>query len=82
MNLKNVEVAVIGDQIFTDVYGGNRLNMLTILVEQIAIKDIWITKIKRPIEKYVLKCYKQKSAKQDEEKAKWKLKSSISKKVA
>jgi HAD superfamily phosphatase (TIGR01668 family) len=57
MNLENNEVAVIGDQIFTDVFGGNRLNMYTILVEQIYIKDIWITKIKRPFEKYVLKKY-------------------------
>lgn len=57
MNLKNNEVAVVGDQVFTDVFGGNRLNMYTILVEQISIKDIWITKIKRPFEKYVLKKY-------------------------
>jgi len=32
MNTKNKETAVIGDQIFTDVLGGNRLNLLTILV--------------------------------------------------
>lgn len=81
MKLKNTEVVVIGDQVFTDVYGGNRLNMLTILVEQIAIKDIWITKIKRPIEKYVLRRYNERSEKHDEKKLKWKIKSAASKKV-
>jgi len=82
MKLKNVEIVVIGDQVFTDVYGGNRLNMFTILVEQIAIKDIWITKIKRPIEKYVLRRYNERSEKHDEKKLKWKVKSAYAKKVA
>ena len=82
MELKNTEVAVIGDQVFTDVYGGNRLNMFTILVEQIAIKDIWITKIKRPIEKYVLRRYNERSEKHDEKKVKWKIKSAAFKKIA
>ena len=82
MNLKNTEIAVVGDQVFTDVYGGNRLNMFTILVEQIAIKDIWITKIKRPIEKYVLRRYNERSEKHEEKKIQWKIKSANAKKVA
>jgi len=82
MKLKNTEIAVVGDQVFTDVYGGNRLNMLTILVEQIAIKDIWITKIKRPIEKFVLRRYNERSQRHDEKKVKWKTKSAIAKKIA
>ena len=32
MNTVNKETAVIGDQIFTDVLGGNRLGLMTILV--------------------------------------------------
>ena len=47
---KPEHIAVVGDQIFTDVIGGNRCNMFTILVDPIAEKDIWITRIKRPIE--------------------------------
>ena len=43
-------IAVVGDQIFTDIIGGNRCKMFTILVEPIAEKDIWITMIKRPLE--------------------------------
>ena len=53
-------IGVVGDQIFTDVVGGNRCKMFTILVEPIAEKDIWITLIKRPIENAIKKRYMQK----------------------
>lgn len=43
-------IAVVGDQIFTDVIGGNRCKMFTILVEPINEKDFWYTRWKRPIE--------------------------------
>ena len=43
-------IAVVGDQIFTDVIGGNRCNMFTILVEPIEKKEYWYTRWKRPIE--------------------------------
>ncbi|MBQ7667763.1 MAG: YqeG family HAD IIIA-type phosphatase [Clostridia bacterium] len=81
MDINNTEVAVVGDQIFTDVYGGNRLNMLTILVEQISIKDIFVTKLKRPLEKYVLNRYNERSTEQDTKKASWKQKSANAKGV-
>lgn len=50
-------IGVVGDQIFTDVIGGNRCKMFTILVEPIAEKDIWITVIKRPLENAIKKRY-------------------------
>ena len=50
-------IGVVGDQIFTDVIGGNRCKMFTILVEPIAEKDIWITMIKRPLENAIKKKY-------------------------
>ncbi len=50
-------IAVVGDQIFTDVLGANRCKMFSILVEPIAEKDYLITKIKRPLEGYVIKKY-------------------------
>ena len=43
-------IAVVGDQIFTDILGGNRCNMFTILVDPINQKDYWYTAWKRPIE--------------------------------
>jgi len=57
LNVNNENIAVIGDQIFTDVIGANRNRMISILVEPISRKDIWITKLKRPIEDYIIKRY-------------------------
>lgn len=50
-------IGVVGDQIFTDIIGGNRCKMFTILVEPIAEKDIWITMLKRPIENTIKRQY-------------------------
>ena len=60
LNEEPENIGVVGDQIFTDVVGGNRCKMFTILVEPIAEKDIWITLIKRPIENAIKKRYMKK----------------------
>ena len=60
LNEEPENIGVVGDQIFTDVVGGNRCKMFTILVEPIAEKDIWITLIKRPIENSIKKTYMKK----------------------
>ena len=57
LSLKNSEIAVVGDQLFTDVLGANRMRMYSILVEPIKEKDIFVTLIKRPIENYIKKKY-------------------------
>ena len=57
--LPHAQIAVIGDQIFTDVWGGNRLGMYTILARQVSPKDEWITAVKRPLEKIVLFFYRR-----------------------
>jgi len=57
LNLQSKNIAVVGDQIFTDIIGANRCEMISILVEPISKKDIWVTKLKRPIEEYVIKQY-------------------------
>lgn len=59
LNEKAENIGVVGDQIFTDVVGGNRCKMFSILVEPIAEKDIWITMLKRPIEKAIKNKYKE-----------------------
>ena len=46
-------IAIVGDQIFTDIIGGNRCKMYTILVDPINEKDFWYTMWKRPIEKKI-----------------------------
>ncbi len=45
------EVAIIGDQLFTDIFGGNRIGIKTILVNPMSDKDMPITKIFRFLEK-------------------------------
>lgn len=50
LRIKEENIAVVGDQIFTDVVGGNRCNMFTILVDPVTNKDYWYTAWKRPIE--------------------------------
>ena len=59
MNLKKEEVAIVGDQVFTDVYGGNKIGVKTILVQPVSDKDEWITKIKRGLEQRVIKLYEK-----------------------
>lgn len=63
MQLKKEQVVIIGDQIFTDVYGGNRAGIETILVMPVSEKDEWITKIKRGLEKKVIRHYERYRAK-------------------
>lgn len=57
LGLKPNEIATVGDQIFTDVLGGNRVGMFTILTKPIDKRDIAITRLKRPFEKVVIKKY-------------------------
>ena len=42
LDLPMNQIAVIGDQIFTDVLGGNRLGALTCQVKSIDIGEFWI----------------------------------------
>lgn len=59
LKLKPEEIGVVGDQIFTDVIGGNRCKMFTILVEPVDKKDILITAWKRPIEDIIKQKYRK-----------------------
>lgn len=70
LELENENIAVVGDQIFTDVIGANRSNMFAILVNPIAKKDILITKIKRPIEEMIIKSYVKKQKQLNDERTK------------
>src|SRR4030042_1642083 len=51
---KKTETVVIGDQIFTDIWGGNRLKLLTILVTPIVKKDSIGTLLHRNLEKMLI----------------------------
>lgn len=47
--------AVIGDQLFTDVWGGNRLHLYTVLVSPLNKREFIGTMLVRQAEKWVLK---------------------------
>lgn len=53
------EVAMIGDQIMTDVFGGNKVGILTILVDPIKPKELFFTKINRFLEKRIMRKLKR-----------------------
>lgn len=54
MNVQIEETVVIGDQLFTDVLGGNRLGFHTILVVPVAQTDGFWTKFNRRLERVAL----------------------------
>ncbi|WJY28977.1 MULTISPECIES: YqeG family HAD IIIA-type phosphatase [Sporosarcina] len=60
MGLKKEEVVMIGDQLMTDVLGGNRFGLHTILVVPVAGSDAKMTKFNRQIERRIMNKLKQK----------------------
>ena len=54
LDTKKSETVVIGDQIFTDIWGGNKLKLLTILVVPIVKKDSVGTFLHRNLEKIII----------------------------
>jgi HAD superfamily phosphatase (TIGR01668 family) len=55
------ETALVGDQVFTDIFGGNMAGMYTILVVPMEGKEFWATRlISRHLEKIVLAQLKNK----------------------
>lgn len=54
-NLKIEEIAMIGDQIYTDILGANKLNILSIYVDRLSSKESIITKINRLREQRLFK---------------------------
>ncbi|MCP8967199.1 YqeG family HAD IIIA-type phosphatase [Ectobacillus ponti] len=67
MQLRAEEVVVIGDQLLTDVLGGNRLGLHTILVVPVAQTDGFVTRFNRKIERRLMRNMKQRGLIQWEE---------------
>ncbi len=51
------EIAVVGDQLFTDVLGGRLYGAATILIQPIMPEKTWMFKLKRRLERNILKRY-------------------------
>lgn len=60
MGIKREETVVIGDQLLTDVLGGNRNGFHTVLVVPVAQTDGFITKFNRRIERRILAFFRRK----------------------
>ncbi len=55
LGLSSNEVAVVGDQIFTDIWGGNRLGFFTILIKPMSDQEFPGTKVSRFLERRIMK---------------------------
>ncbi len=58
---KKSEIAAIGDQIVTDIYGGNKAGITTILVDPMSKVEGKTTSINRVIERQIINNYKKKN---------------------
>lgn len=58
---KRKNTAIVGDQIFTDIIGGNCIGVKTILLTPIKLEDGLSFKIRRKIEKFIFKVFKVKN---------------------
>lgn len=52
--------ALVGDQLFTDILGGNRMGMMSVLVTAVGKDETGFVSFKRRFEKKILKKYKAK----------------------
>lgn len=59
MGLRKDETVVIGDQLLTDVLGGNRSGFHTILVVPVAKTDGFVTKFNRKVERRILDWFRK-----------------------
>ncbi len=57
LGLKTHQATMVGDQIFTDVLGGNRLGLFTILVVPLFLKEQWWMKGVRWMESKVVRAF-------------------------
>ena len=54
-NFEKEEMCIIGDQLMTDIKGGNKYNILTILVDPLSEKELKVTGINRFFEGRIIK---------------------------
>jgi uncharacterized protein len=66
-NVDPKNVVLVGDQILTDIFGANRMNLNSILVKPLATKDPLHTRFNRAIEKRVLKTLRKRNMFKEDE---------------
>ncbi len=60
MGITTDEAVLVGDQLFTDIWGGSRMGMHTILVKPISDVEDWFVRFKRIFERMLMKRMKKK----------------------
>ena len=63
LSLGAENICLVGDQIFTDIYGGRRMGFYTVLVTAVGENETGFVAFKRIFEKAVLREFARKSAK-------------------
>lgn len=61
LSVERKNAAIVGDQIFTDVLGGNALGIKTILLTPIKEEKMWSFRVRRSIEKKLFKKWQLKN---------------------
>lgn len=59
LGLKKEEMCLVGDQIFTDIYGANRMGYFSVLVTAVGENETKLVAVKRVFEKLVLYKYRK-----------------------
>ena len=54
-NIKNNNIAMIGDQLITDIWGANKMNYFSVLIDPITNNEHICTKVNRIFEKLIMK---------------------------
>ena len=55
LNVDPQKAVLVGDQLFTDIYGGNRMKMLSVMVTAVGEDETGFVSFKRKFEKRILK---------------------------
>ncbi len=55
LGCRRQNVAIVGDQLFTDIIGANALKIKSVLVRPVRLEDGWSFKVRRYFEKKILK---------------------------
>lgn len=63
LGLNPSQIAVVGDQIFTDIIGGNLKGMFTIMVEPFVLEQGLLFRIKRGLEAFPVRRYQKRQGK-------------------
>lgn len=63
MGVTKKQTALVGDQVFTDIYCAHKAGVMAVLTKPMCNRDQLVTKVKRGLERRVLQAYQRRMAK-------------------